>query len=242
MFIIKEDNYAGNYGKFIRHGLSDHSHHPWGPYDQEFQRQCAISPVRDHGSGFGFWRLLPPHPPGALALNTTGLASFAVSLGIGKLITSITMTFFYILLYYVWRARYKIQGKTELTVAVYILSAIRIALCLFPQNQWTSLTPPLSWGIYRNIPFAVLGILIIVLFYRSSRAAGDLPFRNMALTIVLSFAFYIPVVLLADVIPLLGILMIPKTCAYVWSIWIGFSDMRKQQRAASPKLTFCPEA
>ncbi len=189
------------------------------------------------GSGDSFHLI-----PRALALNTTGLASFAVSLGIGKLITSITMTFFYILLYYVWRARYKIQGKTELTVAVYILSAIRIALCLFPQNQWTSLTPPLSWGIYRNIPFAVLGILIIVLFYRSSRAAGDLPFRNMALTIVLSFAFYIPVVLLADVIPLLGILMIPKTCAYVWSIWIGFSDMRKQQRAASPKLTFCPEA
>lgn len=179
--------------------------------------------------------------PRALALNTTGLASFAVSLGIGKLITSITMTFFYILLYYVWRARYKIQGKTELTAAVYILSAIRIALCLFPQNQWTSLTPPLSWGIYRNIPFAILGILIIVLFYRSSRTAGDQPFRNMALTIVLSFAFYIPVVLLADAIPLLGSLMIPKTCAYVWSIWIGFSDMRKQERGASPKLAYCPE-
>ena len=47
--------------------------------------------------------------PRALALCTTGLASYAVQLGIGKLITSITMTVFYILLYYVWRIRYDVK-------------------------------------------------------------------------------------------------------------------------------------
>ena len=41
--------------------------------------------------------------PRALALCTTGLESYTVYLGIGKLITSVTMTVFYILLYYVWR-------------------------------------------------------------------------------------------------------------------------------------------
>ena len=45
------------------------------------------------------------------------------------------------------------------------LAIARIALCLAPQNAWTSATPPLSWGIYRNIPFALLGALIVVLFY-----------------------------------------------------------------------------
>ena len=40
---------------------------------------------------------------------------------------------------------------------------------------------------------------------------------------VLSFAFYIPVVLLADVIPMIGMLMIPKTCAYVWTVLIAVS-------------------
>ena len=39
----------------------------------------------------------------------------------------------------------------------------------------------------------------------------------MWLTIVLSFGFYLPVVLWADVNPLIGMLMIPKTCAYVWT-------------------------
>lgn len=168
--------------------------------------------------------------PRAFALCTTGLENYTQALGIGKLITSVTMTIFYILLYYVWRLRYQIQGKNGLTTAVYLLSAARVILCLFPQNAWTSADAPLSWGIYRNIPFAMLGILVIVLFYQSARKHHDRSFRFMWLTIVLSFAFYIPVVLFADTIPLLGMLMIPKTCAYVWTVLIGYFDMRSAQR------------
>lgn len=44
--------------------------------------------------------------PRALALCTTGFDAYAVQLGLGKWITSITMTIFYVLLYYVWRERY----------------------------------------------------------------------------------------------------------------------------------------
>ena len=43
--------------------------------------------------------------PRALALCTTGLENYTVPLGLGKWITSITMTIFYVLLYYVWRQR-----------------------------------------------------------------------------------------------------------------------------------------
>ena len=39
--------------------------------------------------------------PRAVALCTTGLANYTAALGIGKLVTSITMTVFYVLLYYV---------------------------------------------------------------------------------------------------------------------------------------------
>lgn len=166
--------------------------------------------------------------PRAVALCTTGLDDFTVALGSGKFITSLTMTIFYVLLYYVWRIRYNIQGKNGVTAAVYLLSACRIILCLFPQNKWLSTSAPLSWGIYRNIPFALLGLLIIVLFYKSAKEQKDMAFRYMWLTIVFSFGFYIPVVLLADTIPMIGMLMIPKTCAYVWTVWIGFQAMRKE--------------
>lgn len=164
--------------------------------------------------------------PRAIALCTTGLENFTVPLGVGKFITSITMTIFYIILYYVWRLRYKIEGKKNITIAIYVLSALRIILCLFPQNKWLSASAPLSWGIYRNIPFALLGLLIIVLFYKSAKETNDKEFRFMWLTIVLSFGFYIPVVLWADTIPMIGMLMIPKTCAYVWTVLIGYQDMK----------------
>ena len=166
--------------------------------------------------------------PRALALCTTGLENYTVALGMGKWITSVTMTVFYVLLYYVWRQRYQIQGKRELTAAVYGLAAARVILCMMPQNRWLSASSPLSWGIYRNIPFALMGLLIIVLFYGSAKEHGDRAFRWMWLTIVLSFGFYIPVVLWADTVPMIGMLMIPKTCAYVWTVLIGYSAMKKE--------------
>ena len=142
--------------------------------------------------------------PRALALCTTGLENYTVALGLGKWITSVTMTVFYVLLYYVWRQRYKVSGQGGLTAAVYVLAGVRVALCMMPQNQWLSADAPLSWGIWRNIPFALLGLVVIVLFYRSAKEHGDSAFRWMWLTIVLSFGFYIPVVLWADAVTLVG--------------------------------------
>ena len=164
--------------------------------------------------------------PRAVALCTTGLENYTAALGTGKLITSVTMTLFYVLLYYVWRARYDIKGKHAVTVGVWALALCRIGLCLMPQNAWTSAEPPLSWGIYRNIPFTILGILIVILFCRSAKEKEDKPFRFLWLAIVISFACYIPVVLFADTIPVVGMLMIPKTCAYVWVVLIGFFAMK----------------
>ena len=169
--------------------------------------------------------------PRALALCTTGLENYVVPLGLGKWITSVTMTVFYVLLYYVWRKRYQVKGQKSVTLAVYLLSAARVVLCMMPQNKWLEAQSPLSWGIYRNTPFALLGLLVIVLFYRSAKEKNDTAFRWMWLTIVLSFGFYIPVVLWADTIPMIGMLMIPKTCAYVWTVLIGYAAMKKEQNA-----------
>ena len=95
------------------------------------------------------------------------------------------MTVFYVLLYYVWRKRYHVEGRKGLTIAVYVLSAARVLLCMMPQNQWLTNKTPLAWGILRNIPFALLGLLI-------------------------------------------GMLMIPKTCAYVWTVLIGYNAMKAE--------------
>lgn len=171
--------------------------------------------------------------PRAISLWTTGLETNAAALGIGKLITSITMTIFYLILYYIWRERYQIIGRKPLSIAMWGLTIARIALCAFPQNQWLSYQQPLLWGILRNIPFAIMGILLIVLFAQEAKRAGDQVFRHMWLAITLSFAFYIPVVLFAEKIPMIGMLMIPKTLAYVWVVVMGLNLYRQTRQEKS---------
>lgn len=166
--------------------------------------------------------------PRACALLTNGLENHVAALGIGKLVTSITMTIFYVMLFQIWSIRYQVKEKKLLTALVHGLATIRIALCFFPQNLWTSADAPLSWGIYRNIPFLLLGLVIICLYERSAKEKNDQNFRWLWLAIVLSFLFYIPVVLFAQSIPLMGMLMIPKTCAYIWAVWIGYNAMKKE--------------
>ena len=155
-----------------------------------------------------------------VAFDKTG--DYHISLGIGKLVTSITMTIFYLILYVFYEIRHNTKNWA-LRITLLVLGVARIALCLFPQNDWTG-AAPVSWGIYRNIPFTIMGIIIIVLFFLKR---SDKPFRFMWLAITLSFAFYLPVVLWADKYTIIGMLMLPKTIMYMWAIWMGYWESKK---------------
>lgn len=156
--------------------------------------------------------------PRCYALWTDGLKANAAALGIGKFITSITMTVFYLILYYIWKEHYKVEDRKSLTQTMWMLSGLRIVLCLLPQNEWLAYRQPLLYGILRNIPFAIMGIIIIVIFAQEARRSNDKIFRFMPAAVALSFGFYLPVVLFSGIAPVIGMLMIPKTLAYVWVI------------------------
>lgn len=138
-------------------------------------------------------------------------------LGFGKFITSISMTIFYLLLYEI----YKIDtGITYYQIIIYTLAIIRILLCLLPQNNWLKNTANTKMGLYRNIPFVLMAIIIVFLQFKYPM---DTKFKNIPYAIILSFLFYMPVVLFADKYKFIGSLMLPKTLAYVWIIIIGFN-------------------
>lgn len=149
------------------------------------------------------------------AVNPTG--DYHAAMGIGTLITSVTMTVFYLIMYFVYSLRYGYENK-KLKTTMIVLSALRIGLCLLPQNDWTGASPVI-WGIYRNIPFVIMGTIMVVLFFKKR---SDPAYRYMWLAITLSFAFYLPVVLWADVHPMVGMLMLPKTCMYIWAVVMGY--------------------
>ena len=149
-------------------------------------------------------------------LNYWTDGDYTAALGVGKLVTSITMTVFYLMFEYARRKRYGITGQKPVLITVWLLAAVRIALCCFPQNGWTSAELSLLWGILRNIPFAVIGVMTVVLWFQS--ASNDKTLKWSWLAVTLSFLFYLPVVLWSQTLPIIGMLMLPKTCMYIWLI------------------------
>lgn len=138
------------------------------------------------------------------------------ALGWGKQITSITMTFFYLLLWTIGQVVFGLEARGPWTYLVYLLIAVRIVLCLLPQNDWRGRHPPVLWAIWRNVPFFLLGAIVSVSFLVNRTASPALGWMWFA--IALSFACYLPVVLWSNRNPKVGMLMFPKTCAYLWML------------------------
>lgn len=157
---------------------------------------------------------------------TQSMDTLSKPLAFGTLVASISMTIFYILIYFVWKQHYKIKENKSLDMCIYCLAAIRVILCLLPQNNWFAETPSLAWGIIRNIPFTIIGIIIIILFFAKRKSIPNDKFKYMWLAVCLSFLFYLPVVLFAKINPMFGIFMLPKTIAYVWIVFMGYNNMK----------------
>lgn len=157
--------------------------------------------------------------PRMAAAATGDRQRYLPAMNTGKMITSITMTVFYLFLWQIGLRIFSLQ-LFPCSMVVYLLAAARIVLCLFPRSQWTEPLPPLRQKIYRNIPFVLIGCMVLAL-YAVYAGGAYASLRWMWLAVLLSFLFYIPVVLLADKYPRLGMLMLPKSCVYIWIVAMG---------------------
>ena len=159
--------------------------------------------------------------PRLIVIRTGKEDQLRSALGTGKQITSITISLFYLLLWQIGVLVYSPKDINAWSYLLYALTAVRIFLCLLPQNQWKERFPPVSWGIARNIPFFLQGLVVAGLFFINRNATPGL--TCMWFAIVLSFAFYLPVVLWVNKNPKIGMLMLPKICAYSWMLAICLS-------------------
>ena len=146
-------------------------------------------------------------------------------LGIGLQISSITMTVFYIILMYVWKYTFPdLKAPAAVEVMIWISAIIRIVVCVLPQNNWCTDEGNMKLSVIRNAVFAVTGIGVIILYVISGNA-NDYHMTRMVAAILISFGCYLPVTLFSKTKPKVGLLMIPKTCAYMWIIAMGLQLM-----------------
>jgi hypothetical protein len=134
--------------------------------------------------------------------------------GLGALSTAITVTLFYLVLLFIWSTYFK-KPLGILGVALILSTLARFVIMAFPQNQWNSTVPPQPWSIWRNLPLVLLGLGVAFLILRDARKKADRTFQWIGIMILISYAFYAPVILFVQQVPAIGMLMIPKTLAYV---------------------------
>ena len=143
-----------------------------------------------------------------------------VFLGAGSLISSITMTLFYNILIAMGDSMEYSPDEYNYGIekAILVLTLIRIILLLFPQNKWYTKEPARKWAIIRNVPFVMIGILVVCGLFNVMKHAIHYPesfYLTIIIFVILSFAFYLPVAILGKEKPKLGMLMIPKTICYM---------------------------
>ena len=142
-------------------------------------------------------------------------------LGIGLQVSSITMTVFYIILMYIRKYTFpELNIPVILEAVIWISAVVRIVICMFPQNNWCTEEGNIKLSIIRNAVFAITGIGVIILYIISGNTYGYHMTRMVA-AIIISFGCYLPVTLFSKSKPKVGLLMIPKTCAYMWVIAMG---------------------
>lgn len=137
-----------------------------------------------------------------------------VLVGLGAVCTAYTVTILYMLIVDIWRVRFD-RKVNILYILMQTVLTLRLVIMMFPQNEWYSVIPPFDWSMYRNMPLTFTGLTIATLLLIDANKNNDKTFRNFAYFIFASFFFYLPVILFIQTAPMVGMLMIPKTIAYI---------------------------
>jgi hypothetical protein len=151
--------------------------------------------------------------------------------GIGALATATTVTLFYVAVLFIWKTRF---GRPLGWFGYVLLAAagIRLIVMIPAANEWNNVVPPQPWSFYRNLPLIIQGLGVAFLILRDARALHDRTFTWIGVMILASYAFYTPVILFVQEVPFVGMLMIPKTLAYVAIAIIGYRSLYLRQGSA----------
>lgn len=186
-----------------------------------FTLAFALLALGDTGHvGFRVWA----YALGGLESQVTILGRSISLVGAGALMTAVTVTLFYVVMLEVWRVRFnRYYGGFEYFLL--IAAATRLYMLTLAVNEWWRVVPEQPWSTIRNIPLIIQGLGLAYLILRDSIARNDVTFKWIGVSILISYACYIPVILFVQQAPLIGMLMIPKTLAYVAIGFLAYNDL-----------------
>lgn len=125
-------------------------------------------------------------------------------IGFGGMMTAYTVTITY---YFFMKS---LSKSDQWHIKLYhALILIRLLIISLPMNHWLS-EATYGFTIIRNIPLIIIGIIIIYEFLKQNKF-----YKKFGIYIFFSYLFYLPVIFGVKFVPMLGMLMIPKTMMYL---------------------------
>ena len=143
---------------------------------------------------------------------------------VGSIMTAWTFTLFYVCMVLMWKARFNKKLEAAAYI-IFLLAIIRSILMLLPGNIWDGEHQDDFSFMIRNIPLVLMQVGTVYLILRDAIAEKDSLFKRIGALIIISFVCYMPVVFLLTYYPLIGMLMIPKTIAYMVIAFISLRGL-----------------
>ena len=210
----------------------------WGLVVAMIKRRTLVA---EHDRGAAGWLLIAF---AALALGDTGHVGFRVIayamggldtnitffgrkwnlIAMGAIATAWTFTVYFVCMLFMWKERFA-QKINAIAVLLLALAVVRAVIMLHPANTWDGQDIVEPWFTLRNVPLMVMQAGTAFLIVRDSSKHADTAFRWIGIMILVSLACYAAVIALVKTYPIAGMLMIPKTMAYLAIGIIGFKNL-----------------
>lgn len=179
---------------------------------------------------------------------SVGNSFYMISLGLGYIISGLTMTYFYIAIFHAWVFIYRKNHSTSnkikiITVTLYVAFLFRVILTLLPYNHWFEGDGAVDFGfdfrLISSIPIYIIGIISVGLLFKDSlselRESTGIDYQlnrsNFIASIwyIISFITYSITIFFVAIFPLTGLFMIPKTIAYLVAFYYHYKFLLNRE-------------
>lgn len=157
---------------------------------------------------------------------------------ISLIFDSVMVTLFYMFWQFFMVWRYQNEKLLNIDYVLLLMAFIRLVMIFMPYNWW-GLTPPpgeLNLRPIHNTFFILFGLIVVIrtmLYSRDAKKVSEDPViqkQEYAIFLtgfcfIISFLFYTLTIALIPINPAAGMLMIPKTFAYIAAIIIIYKDI-----------------
>lgn len=143
--------------------------------------------------------------------------------GIGELLECSGLLILFICWIDAWRLEFSHSKKAIYYILIFT-GILGLIMFTFPVNDWLGDSPPQYWLIIRNMPWLIQGVGVSLLILNDAKKNDDKLMKKIGICILISFLFYMPVIFIGYIYPMLGTLMIVGTIFYMF--WQYYSVKR----------------